>query len=68
MQSTEIAERIEAFDAADGGNFDYYTDKGVFHLYLLETEASIAKLKPTGKDVEVKLGYPQCGRDMRSMP
>lgn len=57
MQNAEIAQRIEAFDAANGGGVGYYTDKGGFHLYLLETEAPIARLKPTGKGDEVRLGY-----------
>jgi hypothetical protein len=31
--------------------------RGAFHLYLLETEAPIARRKPTGKGDEVRLGY-----------
>ena len=57
MNEIEIAQRIEAFDAANGGGVGYYTDKGAFHLYLLNTEAPIARLKPVGKGDEVRLGY-----------
>jgi len=57
MGNDSIAERIEAFDAANGGGVGYYTDKGAYHLYLLNTEAPIARLKPTGSDDEVRLGY-----------
>ncbi|MFU8825147.1 hypothetical protein, partial [Yoonia sp.] len=57
MKEADIARRIEAFDAANGGGVAYYTDKGAFHLYLLDTEAPIARLKPVGKGDEVKLGY-----------
>jgi hypothetical protein len=32
-------------------------DKGAYHLYLLETEAPIGRLKPTGSGDEVRLGY-----------
>lgn len=57
MGNDSIAERIEAFDAANGGGVGYYTDKGAYHLYLLDTEAPIARLKPTGNGDEVRLGY-----------
>ena len=57
MNEIEIALRIEAFDAANGGGVGYYTDKGAFHLYLLNTEAPIARLKTVGKGDEVRLGY-----------
>jgi hypothetical protein len=57
VQNFEIAECIEAFDAANGGGVGYYTDKGAFHLYLLETEAPIARLKPTGQGDQIRLGY-----------
>lgn len=57
MTEAEIAQRIEAFDTANGGGVGYYTDKGAFHLYLLGTEAPIARLKPVGKAGEVRLGY-----------
>ena len=57
MQYHDIATRIEAFDAANGGGVGYYKDNGAYHLYLLATEAPIARLKPTGKSDEVRLGY-----------
>ena len=57
MRNYSIAERIEDFDAANGGGVGYYTDKGAYHLYLLNTEAPIARLKPTGNGDEVRLGY-----------
>ena len=57
MQHDDIAARIEAFDDANGGGVGYYKDKGAYHLYLLETEAPIARLKPTGNGDEVRLGY-----------
>ncbi|MGF6863040.1 hypothetical protein ABIE69_003636, partial [Rhodobacteraceae bacterium MBR-64] len=47
MQYDDIASRIEAFDDANGGGVGYYKDKGAYHLYLLETEAPIARLKST---------------------
>ena len=56
MQQDDIAARIEAFDNANGGGVGYYEDKGAYHLYLLETEAPIARLKPTGNNDEVRLG------------
>lgn len=52
MQYHDIATRIEAFDAANGGGVGYYKDNGAYHLYLLATEAPIARLKPTGKSDE----------------
>ncbi|MEF2553727.1 hypothetical protein VQ042_20660 [Aurantimonas sp. A2-1-M11] len=57
MQHDDIAARIEACGDADGGRVGSYRDKGVYHLYLLETEAPIARLKPTGTGDEVRLGY-----------
>lgn len=57
MQHDDIAARIEAFDATNGGGVGFYEDKGAYHLYLLETEAPIARLKPTGDGDEVRLGY-----------
>ena len=47
MEEDEIALRIEAFDEANGGGVGWYKDKGALHLYLLATEAPIARLKPT---------------------
>ena len=51
--------RIEAFDNANGGGGGggYYEDKGACHLYLLEAQAPIARLKPTGNSDEFRLGY-----------
>ncbi|MEI4264262.1 hypothetical protein [Roseovarius sp. D0-M9] len=43
MKNDSTAERIEAFDAANGGGVGYYTDKGSYHLYLLNTDATIAR-------------------------
>ena len=57
MQCDAIAARLEAFDNANGGGVGYYKDNGAYHLYLLETEAPIARLKPTGNGDEVRLGY-----------
>jgi hypothetical protein len=57
MLHDPIAQRIEAFDRANGGGVGFYKDKGAYHLYLLETEAPIARLKPTGVGDEVRLGY-----------
>lgn len=57
MTYDEIAARIEAFDNANGGGVGLYEDKGACHLYLLETEAPIARLKPTGNGDEVRVGY-----------
>ena len=57
MKDDGIALRIEAFDAANGGGVGWYEDQGAYHLYLLETEAPIARLKPVGSSVEVRLGY-----------
>jgi hypothetical protein len=57
MQHDDIAARIAAFDTANGGGVGFYEDKGAYHLYLLETEAPIARLKPTGDGDEVRLGY-----------
>lgn len=52
-----MALHIEAFDQANGGGVGCYKDKGAYHLYLLATEAPIARLKPTGTGDEVKLAY-----------
>ena len=57
MKHDDIPARIEAFDDANGGGVGYYEDNGAYHLYLLETEAPIARLKPTGDGNEVRLGY-----------
>ena len=57
MENDEIAMQIEAFDAASGGGVGWYKDKGAYHLYLLETEAPIARLKPVGTNDEVRLDY-----------
>lgn len=57
MRDDEIILRIETFDAANGGGVGWYEDKGAYHLYLLETEAPIARLKPVGTRDEVRLGY-----------
>ena len=56
MKDDEIALRIEAFDAANGGGVGWYKNKGAYHLYLLTTEAPIARLKPDGTTDEVRLG------------
>lgn len=52
-----MAARIEAFDQANGGGVRWYKDNGAYHLYLLATEAPIARLKPTGKGDEVRIAY-----------
>ena len=52
-----MALRIETFDQANGGGVGCCQDKGAYHLYLVATEASIARLKPTGKSDEVRLAY-----------
>ena len=57
MTYDDIAARIEAFDNANGGGVGYYEGKGAYHLYLLATEAPIARLKPTGNGDEIRLGY-----------
>ena len=67
MQYDDIAARIEAFDDANGGGVGYYEDKGAYHLYLLETEAPIARLKPTGNGDEVRLGYRRRWEDVDDM-
>jgi hypothetical protein len=46
-----------AFDEANGGGVGWYEDKGAYHLYLLATEAPIARLKPTGTSDEVRIAY-----------
>ena len=50
MEKNDMAPRIEAFDEANGGGVGWYRDKGAYHLYLLATEAPIARLKPTGTE------------------
>ncbi len=57
MKNDMIAERIEAFDTAKGGGVDYYTKQRAYHLYLLDTEAPVARPKPTGDDEDARLGY-----------
>lgn len=57
MEKDDIAARIEAFDQANGGGVGWYKDKGAYHLYLLATEAPIARLKPTGTGDEVRIAY-----------
>ena len=57
MQFDDIPARIEAFNDANGGGVGCCKDKGACHLYLPDTEAPIARLKPTGNDDEVRLGY-----------
>jgi hypothetical protein len=55
MDKDNIAARMETFDAASGGGVGWYQDKGAFCLYLLATEAPIARLKPTGINDEVRI-------------
>ena len=57
MKDDEIALRIEAFDAANGGGVGWSKNKGADRLYLLTTEAPITRLKPVGTSDEVRLGY-----------
>jgi hypothetical protein len=57
MEEDEIALRIEEFDDANGGGVGWYKDKGAYHLYLLATEAPIARLKPTGTGDEFRIAY-----------
>lgn len=57
MPQDPIAQRIKAFDDANGGGVGLYKDKGAYHLYLLETKAPIARLEPTGVGDEVRLAY-----------
>jgi hypothetical protein len=57
MDDDEIAQRIEAFDEANGGSVGWYKDSGAYHLYLLENEAPIARLKPINTDDEVRIAY-----------
>jgi hypothetical protein len=57
MQYDEIAARIEAFDDANGGGVGFYKDIGAYHLFLLEIEALIAQLKPTGNSDEIRISY-----------
>ncbi|RYF22893.1 MAG: hypothetical protein EOO77_03210 [Oxalobacteraceae bacterium] len=49
MKEDEIALRIEAFDAANGGGVGWYEDKGPYHLYLLETEAPMHVSSPSAR-------------------
>lgn len=53
----DIAAQIEAFDEANGGGVRCYKDKGAYHLCMLQTEAPIARLTPTGKRDEVRISY-----------
>ena len=46
MRTDDIAARIEAFNDANGGGVGLYEHEGAYHLYLLETEAPIARLPP----------------------
>lgn len=57
MGKDEIERTIEAFDLANGGGVGWYEDKGAYHLYLLDTQAPIARLKPTGTNDEVGIAY-----------
>lgn len=57
MQYEDTAARIEAFDKENDGGVVSYEERGAYHLYLLETEAPIARLKPTGKRDEIRGGY-----------
>lgn len=57
MQTDDIAARIKAFNDANGGGVGLNIHKGAYHLYLLETEAPIARLRPTGKRDDVRLAY-----------
>ena len=57
MDEDEIALRIEAFDEANGGGVGWYKDIGACHLYLLATEAPIARLKPTGTGDAFRIAY-----------
>ena len=57
MKKDDMALRIEAFDQANGGGVGCYQDKRAYHLYLVATEAPIARLKPTGMSDEVRLAY-----------
>jgi hypothetical protein len=42
---TKILEyRIETLDAANCVGVGWYKDRGAYHLYLLDTEAPIARL------------------------
>ncbi len=55
IEKDDIAARTEAFDQANGGGVGWYKDKAPYHLYLLATEAPIARLKPTGTGDEVRI-------------
>ena len=57
MDEDKITLRIKAFDEANDGGVACYEDKGAYQLYLLETEAPIARLKPMGEDDEVRIAY-----------
>jgi hypothetical protein len=57
MQKNDTAARIQAFDHANGGGVGCYKEKGAYHLYLLQTQAPIARLTPTGTGDEVRLAY-----------
>ena len=55
MRTNDIAARIEAFNDANGGGGGLCEHEGACHLYLLETEAPVARLRPTGKRDDVRL-------------
>lgn len=57
MEKDQIEKTIEAFDLANGGGAGWYEDKGAYHLYLLATEAQIARLRPTGTNDAVRIAY-----------
>ena len=52
-----LEHRIETFDAANSGGVGWHKDRAAYHLYLLDTEAPIARLKPAGTKDEVRIGY-----------
>ena len=52
-----LEHRIETFDAANSGGVGWHKDRAAYHLYLLDTEASIAHLKPAGTKDEVRISY-----------
>ena len=65
-----ILARIKAFDAANGGGVGVYKQRGAYHLYLLDSEAPIARLKPEGSGDQMRLGYwshRRCWEDVDDM-
>lgn len=52
-----VSEPVQTHARSRSERLHYYKDNGAYHLYLLETEAPIARLKPTGQGDEVRLGY-----------